>query len=186
MLNARKNAIINKVCTVVFKINDNPSASGEEPIYEVSAFSSVRSNEATIDRVSRETGVDARLLKAIMYMEMTHGYYDIALAIFDKNKSILPMNINTEYWGDVFGSRKDLKNIYCNIKAGALIVQGIQANLPYGSPISHIATLYNNLNAVVVSDYGARVAEIYKNEPWRSSDQSVTSLLTGVGSTAPR
>jgi hypothetical protein len=36
----------------------------------------------------------------------------------DKNKSILPMNINTDYWGGTFGDRATLKKPDENIKAG--------------------------------------------------------------------
>jgi hypothetical protein len=37
-----------------------------------------------------------------------------------------------------------------------------------GSGIAEIATLYNNVNADKVSDYGARVAQIYKDKPWEA------------------
>ncbi|MDQ2694545.1 MAG: hypothetical protein M3Z21_04035, partial [Pseudomonadota bacterium] len=106
-------------------------------------------------------------IKAIMCVETTHGYYDYILAPFDKNKSILPMNINTDAWGTVFGSRDVLKQPYFNILAGALILKGIKANLPPNAPVSHIATLYNNLNASRVSDYGLRVEQIYQEQPWQ-------------------
>lgn len=59
--------------------------------------------------MAKEKGVDANLVKAIMYMETTHGYYDAILELFNKNKSILPMNINVDYWGSTFGSREELK-----------------------------------------------------------------------------
>jgi len=101
-----------------------------------------------------------------MYMETTHGYYDALLVPFDANKSILPMNINTEYWGDTWGTREQLKQIYPNILAGARLLKSIQANLPTNSSITQFATLYNQLNRTRVTDYGARVAEIYKTQPW--------------------
>ena len=42
----------------------------------------------------------------------------------------------------------------------------IRNYLPPGSPVSHVATLYNNINAQQVSEYGARVQKIYETQPW--------------------
>ncbi len=165
---SRKELITRKLCGVGFAVADNPKASGKEPIYELSAFSQVDRYSAIIDKVAGETQVDGRLIRAIMYMETTHGYYDAPLSWVGKNKSILPMNINVVYWGDVFGSREQLSDPYTNIKAGAEILFGIRANLPTGASIAAIATLYNNLNATKINDYGMRVQEIYNTQPWQS------------------
>ena len=165
----RKDVILGRVCATKFEIKENPKASGKAPFYEVTAFSEVKRHGPLIDRVSRETGVDARLIRAIMFMETTHGYYDMPLSWFDKNKSILPMNINIDYWGDEFGDRDDMKDPYKNIQAGAAILLGIISNLPRDASIAQIATLYNNLNATVVTDYGMRVQKIYEDEPWASA-----------------
>jgi soluble lytic murein transglycosylase-like protein len=145
---------------------ENPKADRTEPIYEIAAFSDVTKYSALIDRVAKETGVEARLIRAIMYMETTHGYYDAPLSLIGQNKSILPMNINVEYWGSAFGDRKALADPYNNIKAGAQILKRIISNLPVGSSVRQIATLYNNINAHYVSNYGARVEEIYSTQPW--------------------
>jgi soluble lytic murein transglycosylase-like protein len=171
-----KECIAKNLTGCKFVVKENPRASGKEPFYELSTFSEVRRNEPLIDRVARETGVDGRLIRAIMYVETTHGYYDFPLAWFDKEKSILPMNVNVAYWGNAFGSRKALNDPYTNIKAGASILARIQANLPYGSPISHVATLYNNINAVEVSNYGARVQKVYEEQPWVETDSRPRSV----------
>jgi soluble lytic murein transglycosylase-like protein len=120
-----------------------------------------------IDRVAKEVGVQGRLIRAIMHMETTHGYYDAPLALFGENKSILPMNVNVEYWGDAFGGRSALNDPYENIKAGAEILRRIIANLPRTATIRQIATLYNDINAESVTDYGARVDRIHAQQPWR-------------------
>lgn len=164
---SRKECIAKDQTGCRFVVKENARASGAEPIYELSAFSEVSRHSATIDRVSKETGVEARLIRAIMYVETTHGYYDAPLSWFDKNKSILPMNINVDYWGSSFGSRKDLQDPYNNITAGAKMLSRIQANLPRDAPVSHVATLYNNINATQVSDYGLRVSKVYDSEPWK-------------------
>lgn len=87
-----------------------------------------------------------------MFMETTHGYYDVLLSPFCMNKSILPMIINVDYWGDAFGSRGFLSNPHHNIWAGAKMLSSIQANMPNAS-IAQTATIYNNVNATRVSDY---------------------------------
>jgi hypothetical protein len=113
-----------------------------------------------------ETNVDARLIRAIMHMETTHGYYDAPLALLGRNKSILPMNIHIQYWGNTFGTRAVLETPEGNIRAGAELIRRISSYLPRSAPISHVATLYNNINAHHVSEYGARVQRIYEAQPW--------------------
>lgn len=123
--------LYNKKCIISgggcnFSISENPKADGSASWYEFDFMSQVEDHASTIDKVAKETGVDARLVRAIMYVETTHGWYDIPLPWFDANKSILPMNINFDYWGeDAFGSRDDLKDSYKNIKAGALMIKSI-------------------------------------------------------------
>ena len=104
-----------------------------------------------------------------MYLETTHGYYDKIISPFNLNDSILPMNINTTFWGDTFGTRNSLKEPYNNIKAGALLIKGIEISLDPNTSIAKIASLYNNLKATKVSDYGARVAKIYEEKPWEKN-----------------
>lgn len=163
---SRKAAMINPVSGCWFALAGNTAVKGEEPFYELSGASQVDRHSAIIGRVGREIGVDPRLISAIMYMETTHGYYDAPLAWFGKNKSILPMNINVDYWGNTFGTREELKNPETNIRAGAEMLYRIQSYLPPGAPVSHVATLYNNINAQQVSEYGARVQRIYDAQPW--------------------
>ena len=81
------------------------------------------------------------------------------------------MNVNVDYWGSIFGDRKTLLNPYNNIKAGAEILKRIIVNLPKGSSIRQIATLYNNINANSVNEYGARVDNIYNSQPWNLSNK---------------
>ena len=104
-----------------------------------------------------------------MYMETTHGYYDAPLDLIGKNKSIRPMNINVDFWGSTFGTRDDMKDPEKNIRAGVDMIQRIQANVP-GASIEKLATLYNNINATTVSDYGSRVKKIYDDQPWLPKD----------------
>jgi hypothetical protein len=162
---SRKQCVINGGgCS--FSVSANPNADGSAPWYELDSMSQVGDHALTIDKVAAGMGVDARLIRSIMYVETTHGYYDAPLSLFGANKSILPMNINVDYWGDAFGSRSSLLNSYHNIRAGASMIQSIQANMSGGS-VSQIGTLYNNINATSVSNYGARVNAVYNSQPWQ-------------------
>ena len=182
---SRKTCIQNNMTCLNLVISDNPGASDKEPSYEITRFSQVNTYSAVIDWIAAEKGVDARLVKAIMYMETTHGWYDEPLDWVGKNKSIRPMNINVDYWGDIFGSREDMKDPNKNIRAGVEMLYRIQLNLPGGS-IEKIATLYNNINAIRVSDYGMRVKRIYLDQPWLpnvgTSDDKLeqTELVNGL------
>lgn len=136
---SRKELMMNPSSGCWFPMAENKRAEGKEPLYEISRFSEVKLHDALITRVANETGIDGRLIRSIIYMETTHGYYDAPLALFGKNKSILPMNINVEYWGGTFGSREKLSDPLENIRAGAEIIRRIQAFLPPRSPVSHVA-----------------------------------------------
>lgn len=149
-----------------FPIDDNSDANGDAPYYEDEEYSQVGRFSDLIEEVAKEQDVDPDLIKAIMYMETTHGYYEKLVSWFDGNDSILPMNVNVTYWGDVFGTREELQGPRANIVAGAKMLRAIQNNLPDGAPVSHIASLYNSHRAVKVNNYGARVSRIYAEKPW--------------------
>ena len=150
-----------------FSVSENPNANGSAPWYEIESLSTVEQYSDLIDSISVDVGVDGRLLKSIMFVETTHGYYDAPLAWLDLNKSILPMNVNTSYWGDTFGSRATLSTAAGNIRGGAMMIRSIVNNLPQGSTIAQAATIYNNSNATKVNNYGARVERVYNSARWR-------------------
>jgi len=76
------------------------------------------------------------------------------------------MNINSPFWGDSFGSRSELELAPNNIRAGARMLKGIIGNFQSPASISEIATLYNRHDAKKLTDYGARVASVYRYRPW--------------------
>ena len=160
----------NQVCPSLFYISGNEKASGEAPWYEIPAMSSVDKYGAFIDVVAFEKQISGRLIRAIIFMEETHGYYDEPLNWIGKNKSIRPMNVNVDYWGDTFGTRQEMQDPLTNIRAGGEMLRRIIKNLPTNSPIEKIATLYNNINAKTVNNYGMRVKQIYEERPWFEFD----------------
>lgn len=144
------------------------NTNSEQPFNEISMFSQVEKYEKQINKIAQNKKNDSELVKAIMHMETTHGYYDVIPSLFNLNKSILPMNINVKYWGDVFGSREELKKPEKNIEAGAEMIVRIKKLLPANASIEEIATLYNNINAKRISDYGMRVKAIYDKKLWEN------------------
>lgn len=167
----RKECIIkDQVCPSLFYVSGSGTASGDKPWYEAPAMSTVDKYGAFIDIVGFEKQIDGRLIRAILYMEETHGYYDAPLNVIGVNKSIRPMNINVEYWGDTFGTREQMQDPLTNIRAGGEMLRRIIRNMPRNSPVEKIATLYNNINAKSVNDYGMRVKKIYEEKPWFEFD----------------
>ncbi len=167
----------------LFEVKNNPDADGDMPFYEASHAPEIAKYDVMIEAAGKEFQVDPDLIRAIMYMETTHGYYDkLRPLIGGENKSILPMNVNVAYWGDFAGDRDGLADPMTNIRAGARMLRAIINNLPKNAPISHIASLYNSHRAERVSNYGARVARIFDEKLW----QKTNAPLVGWPSRTPK
>ena len=150
----------------LFSIAPNPNADATEPLHEWAWISQVEDYDAEINQVAAEVGIDPDLIRAIMYVETTHGWYGVPADLLRLSNSILPMNVNMRFWGDVFGPRANLEVPLNNIRAGAAILRGIMGNLPASASVAEIATLYNSLSATRVSDYGARVEAVFRSRLW--------------------
>tara|TARA_Y100001934_G_scaffold43179_1_gene52026 strand:+ start:327 stop:569 length:243 start_codon:yes stop_codon:yes gene_type:complete len=76
-----------------------------------------------------------------------------------------PINIHAAYWKGLGFSREDLKEPRNNIEAGVRLPKSIQER---GSEptIEVIASVYNELNVGIVTNYGASVAKLYREKPW--------------------
>ncbi|MAS91834.1 MAG: hypothetical protein CMO55_01460 [Verrucomicrobiales bacterium] len=160
---ARKNVIMEDLPGSFF-VESNEEEFGNKPIHEFSVIGNqaLTKHGESVEKYSKKHGVDPLLVATIMYMEESRGYYDKPLSLVDKNKSILPMNINTEYWGTKFGSRKDLKDPSKNIEAGVMMIREIYDHLPEGNnSVAVVATLYNSINKTKVSEYGVRATRVY-------------------------
>jgi hypothetical protein len=148
-------------------VANNPLADGGRPFYELPGpgLRAVSEYGRHITESARRHGVDPDVIRAIMWVETTHGYYDAPLRVLDMDKSILPMNINTSYWGDRWGSRESLRDPSKNIDAGAQMLRAISSAMP-GASVAAQATVYNHVNADRISDYGKRVENVYNERPW--------------------
>ena len=148
-----------------FDMAGDSSLKGNAPIYELDSMSDVAKYSSIIVSESKKRNVDSNLVKAIMYMETTHGYYDAIPALFDKNKSILPMNVRSNYWKDIGFTRGELKKTKDNIVAGIYLIQKISERInPYS--IVGVASLYQDLGTTKVTEYGKRVKNIYDKKLW--------------------
>ncbi len=137
------------------------------PIYEVPEFSEVKAYDSLIRRAAYRHRVDPDLVRAIVYMETTHGWYDAVTGLILPPRSLRPMNVNLTFWGEALGvNRKQLEDPRTNIDTGVRILRGIRDRLARPN-IRAWATLYNNLSAERVNDYGARVETIYREKLWR-------------------
>lgn len=157
----RKQSIIDNT-PALFPIEDNPKAIGTKPFYELGNQSEVGKWCAHITQISRRHRIDPELVKAIMYMETTHGWYD---AIHPWRRTILPMNIHYAYWRNLGVTPEVLKVPQYNIEFGVILLSRIRDRLENPTR-AKIGTLYNSLAAVKVSDYGARIVSLYWEKPW--------------------
>jgi hypothetical protein len=158
---ARKESIINNT-PAIFPIKPNPKAVGIKPFYELESQSDVGKWCGQIILISRRYKIDSELVKSIMYMETTHGWYD---AVNPFRRTILPMNIHYKYWRKLGVTPEKLNVPHYNIEFGVILLSRIRDRIKDPTN-AKIATLYNSLAAEKVSDYGARVASLYWEKPW--------------------
>lgn len=152
-----------------FEIKENKNADGSEPLIELSAFNPV-GDGALYDEMANKYGVNPDWLKAIAYMESTHGYYD-GLPIVNKlNTSYRPMNIKYEAWKPLaeqlgFSESEVKEQTKSNVEMGALIIKRITTRVP-NATLEKVASIYNFTGAEITTDYGARVKAISEGRLW--------------------
>jgi len=155
----RKESIIYDI-PYEFVVGGNVTATASAPLVEISALSAVSENADYVRSSSAKFAVPESLVKSIMYLETTHGWYDAPLDWMEINKSIRPMNVNAAYWSELF-SRDYLSDVQNNVDAGTFMLKRILERTS-SSEIAKVATLYNTINAQSVNDYGTRVSLIHK------------------------
>lgn len=149
-----------------FFIMDDFTASSEEPFVESGIMASVLNDfsdwPSFIMASASRFAVPEILLLSIAVMETTHGWYDTLHDLAGVNKSLRPMNINTEYWPELW-TTEEMQDISKNIDAAAFLLKRIMERLsPNDMTVRKVATLYNSINATSVTDYGARVGYFVK------------------------
>lgn len=149
-----------------FQVADSPGITGKpNPIYSVNDLEETTGNLINIDRAALRYDLDPDFVRAIVWMESTHGWYDR----FDpKNKTIRPMNVHAKLWEQLGISRTDLDNPQLNIEAGVYILAQIWERTEDPN-CEKVATLYNQLGATSVNQYGKTIVAYMKSRPWAAT-----------------
>lgn len=148
-----------------FVVGQSRVESYEFPWYYRRSREQVTAHSLEIERAAEHQDLDAELVRAVVWIETTHGWYDLYTGLLKKPKTLLPMNVFVDYWAALGISRDELTKPRINIEVGTYILAEIKRRLRNAN-VSTIATLYNNLGAVMVSGYGKTVAQYYRLRPW--------------------
>ncbi len=154
----------------VFEIEENPVADGTAPFYRDHKKGShaVSAYGAIIEKEARRQGVDPDLVKSIMYMENADGHKYGLNDLADKigvSKSVMPMNIRPDVWGELGLTRQQAEMPEENIRASVVLIRRIQERVDNPTP-EKVGTLWNNFSKEKINDIGARVGAIYRGRSW--------------------
>ncbi len=159
-----------------FTVSNNPDPKPNYASHYALDFAgriAVSAYVSDIDRLSAKYGVDPHLVKSIMYVENAQGNYGGLTYLADSlgfSRTIMPMNINPNIWGGLVGSDANFNSAQTNIEAGVILISRIQNHLaPTDRTIAKIATLYNSTDQTKVTNYGARVEQVYSSLSFESN-----------------
>ncbi|WP_212526034.1 hypothetical protein [Actibacterium sp. MT2.3-13A] len=171
-------ACINANRPGMFEVSNYTQADPGPPWHMMPIFGrwAVRKYATEIEDAAKQNLIPADALRAIIYLENAHGYYDAGIP-FRLRKSLRPANIYAEKWKEMGISKEDLKDPVVNIRLAAHIlhefwVRTIDPNF------AKVASLYNFSGAEYVSDYGARADRLRKIQPWKEG--LVSSLIKSL------
>jgi len=119
---------------------------------------------------SEKNNIDPDLTRAIVYAENAKGWYGLPFDASHTSKTVLPMNIHKSKWADLVAKqREDIYDSNTNIETGALLLKRIRDRVNTPTP-EKIGTLWNNLQAENISEFGNYVGSTYKKKPWKNLD----------------
>lgn len=147
---------------VKIEVRPSNAAAYPNPWYADPEQEMVTRFDGWVRDATRGSSVDPDLVRAIIWMESTHGWYDR----FSRSPStILPMNVHASFWRDLGVSRSDLRTPELNIKTGVRLLEVLWRSVDQPS-IEKVATIYNDLGREAVSGYGKTVSHYYLAKPW--------------------
>lgn len=170
----RVQAIKDNACAK-FDVEINPKARGKAPLHawHLMGHQAVKQNGEHIQSAAEKHGVDPDLIKSIMYLENAQGWYGKPAEKMGKADTILPMNVSKQRWSEMQTEGKNLFDSSENVDVGTKIIKALQDKIKgvdssklNKESIEKIGTLYNSLYKEKTTDYGARLAKIYKEKPW--------------------
>lgn len=201
----RKQSIIYNT-PAIFNIEGyEQNTSNDVPWYQRHTQEEVTENSKTIDsiidkNIYTNTINHNRLIRAIIYIETTHGYYDkiydipviqdIVVKYYGNQKSFTPMNVNYDYWkelADKMGYTKEQVKIdkETNITIGYELIKRIIDRIE-NPTIEKIGTLYNSLAKEKISSYGRILKYYYDNKSWLNlKPPSMQDLLNHIKDNPP-
>lgn len=147
------------------EVKPSPAHAYQNPWYQRPDKEMVTRSDGWIVEESRKAGIDPDFVRAIVWMESTHGWYD-AFVPESERKTILPMNVYVSYWSGLGIKREDMSKTDANIHAGVTILKGLWGRVNSPS-IEKVATLYHDLRDDAVSGYGKTVDYYYRTKPWK-------------------
>jgi hypothetical protein len=134
---ARRQSVLEN-SPALFAIEDNPAASGDAPVHRIHSLGAglVQKHDQEIEEEAARVGVDPDLLRAIMYVEVSQGYYGYpaeqkewikanlpmperlrsSLDRLPWSDSILPMNVRRSLWAGLLNDGRSYSRRY--IEAG--------------------------------------------------------------------
>ncbi|MGL4755402.1 MAG: hypothetical protein ACRCXB_23830 [Aeromonadaceae bacterium] len=153
----------------IFKIENNPKANPSKPLMELSVLNPIDSGKI-YDDMGKKYGLDPGWLKAIAYMENTHGFYDGLPPINLVNTSYRPMNVQYKTWKPLadqlgFSEFQVQYRVEANVELAAMIIKRIAIRVP-NPTLEKVASIYNFTGSEQTRDYGARVQQIYSERLW--------------------
>ncbi len=165
----RKKAIIEDT-PAFFDIRKKPDADSSKPLLELDCFDEVDNNEAIFNEVASMVNIDSDLVKAVAYLESTHGFYDRMVV---NPSSFRPMNINYNEWKELctklgYTEEKIKNNIKANIHVGAVLLKRIKERIK-NPTVEKIGSIYNYMGREHTNDYGARLQVIYDEKLWEKN-----------------
>lgn len=188
----RKQSIINNT-PAIFNIEGyERDLVNNIPWYQLHTQEEVTENNNVIDKIIDKNAQTNnihhnRLIRAIIYLETTHGYYD---AINPMNKSFRPMNVNYDYWKEWINkmgyTKEQVKNNKeINIKIGYALVIKILERIQ-NPTIEKVGSIYNVLGKEKISSYGKVLKYYYDNESWlKPKPPTLNDLLDYIKDNPP-
>ena len=166
-----------------FEIKDNPDLQKNPSVIEKlkqtfiknEGFGSkvVKEHEKDIDELSKKHGVDADLVKSVMWVENARGHYGGLNNLADYvgvSDSQAPMNINGKIWGELIDKPGEkLNNGKDNIEAGVILLKRIGDRIENPTP-EKIGSIWNYAGRENVNEIGKEIGQAYKSKPWEKKE----------------
>ncbi len=153
-----------------FDIIENPDADRDfgawRSLHRL-GWRAVRDYQTIIEREAEAQGVDADLVKAIMYVENAQSLdsqVDEGLDL-GQSESLLPMNIRPDPWAAIEDPPADLGNPETNIRIAVTLIRRIGHRIEDPTP-AKVASIWIFTGRELVNDFGARVQDAYDRRLW--------------------